>query len=122
MPISFEGGKTAVNKKPKVRKNNSVATVFMSSIVAFLILIAFLGTQMASGNDPLLGKGKKVAAVKPDKVLIRKVVITRKITTVVTAKEASAAYSPQATSTYSAPVQSAPAYSAPPAPVQSSAS
>ena len=119
LPVRFEPTTNKPQKRTR-RKNNSIVSVFASSICNFLIVVAFLGAQIARGNDPQLGSAKpQTAQVKPSKVTIRKVVITKKITTIVPAKETSSTQSPAvaqssytepATQTYNAPqTYSAPA-------------
>ena len=117
-------------KRPR-RRNKTILPVAAASLVAFLGLSGFLGAQMASGQDPLLGSGKKqTAQVQPQ--VVRKVVVTRKVIikqeAPATAPSTGTAPAPASGgTTYSAPVQqSAPVQSAPvqsaPAPVQSGSS
>lgn len=117
-------------KRPR-RRNKSILPVAAASMVAFLGLSGFLGAQMASGQDPLVGSGQKqTAQVQPQ--VVRKVVVTRKViikqeVPAVVASSGSAPAQASSGTTYSAPVQqSAPVQSAPvqsaPAPVQSGSS
>jgi len=128
--------KAATKPVRKGRSNRTIMPVAISSILSFLVITAFLGSQVASGQDPKLGS-KQAAKVEPQQVLIKKKIVTRKIVKMVPAPVQSAgsssgqgysassqAYSaPSQTysapaQTYSAPVQSAPA----PAPVQTATS
>lgn len=118
-------------RRPR-RRNRTILPVAAASLAAFVGVFGFLGAQMAHGQDPLLGAGKKqTAQVSP--VTVRKVVVTRKVII----RQAPAVASPSGAGTpapaagsgtsYSAPVQqSAPVQSAPvqsaPAPVQSGSS
>lgn len=116
----------------KARSNDTVMPVFLASAAIFALLAGFLGVQVANGQDPMLGTPKPVVAQK--NLILRKVIKTKKIVTIVDAPAAGAAstgsgavyastgggggsYSAPAQS-YSAPVQSAPA----PAPVQTATS
>ncbi|MEI6792689.1 MAG: hypothetical protein WCK97_05575 [Actinomycetes bacterium] len=115
----------------RTKGNKTVLPVFLVTAALFTSVASLLGVQVASGRDPLLGS--KVAAVTPRKVLLRKLVVTRKVTTLVDAPTAAAggqgggpAYASAGSgsgSSYSAPTQS---YSAPvqsaPAPVQTATS
>jgi hypothetical protein len=114
-------------KKPaaKARSNDTVMPVFLASAAIFTLLTGFLGVQVASGQDPMLGAKKPEIAQK--NLILRKVVKTKKIVTIVEAPSgataaggnsgvyassggggSSTSYSAPAQS-YSAPVQSAPA-------------
>jgi hypothetical protein len=118
-------------KKPaaKPRSNDTVMPVFLASAAIFALLAGFLGVQVASGQDPMLGAKKPEIAQK--NLILRKVVKTKKIVTIVEAPSGATAaggnsgvYASSGGSTsYSAPTQS---YSAPvqsaPAPVQTAAS
>jgi len=115
----------------KRRSNETVMPVFLASAAIFTLLAGFLGVQVANGQDPMLGPAKPVVAQK--NLILRKVIKTKKIVTIVNAPTAPAAatgngavyastgggstYSAPA-QTYSAPVQAAPA----PAPVQTATS
>lgn len=120
--------------KPKPRKpktNRTIVPVFLASAAIFASVAGFLGVQVASGQDPMLGA--KTTTAQSKNVIVRKVIKTRKIVTVVDAPATGAtstgngavyassgggsSYSAPAQS-YSAPVQSAPA----PAPVQTATS
>jgi hypothetical protein len=81
----------------------------------FLGLFGLLGVRMAHGQDPALGPKKQVAAVKPHKVLVRKVVITKKITIIKPPKTVTPTASSGQNYTASTPAASAsaPAYTAP---------
>ncbi len=117
----------------KGRSNRTIMPVALSSLLAFLAITAFLGSQVAGGQDPKLGI-KQVAKVEPQQVLIKKKIVTRKVVKIVSAPTQSSSSSGQSynaqAQTYSAPSQtySAPAqtYSAPvqstPAPVQTATS
>ena len=114
----------------KARSNDTVMPVFLASAAIFTLLAGFLGVQVANGQDPMLGAAKPVVAQK--NLILRKVIKTKKIVTIVDTPAAGAtstgngavyastgggSYSAPAQS-YSAPVQSAPA----PAPVQTATS
>lgn len=124
----------APTPKPRPRRRNrTILPVAAASFLAFLGVSGFLGSQMAHGQDPLLGAGKQQTAQVQPKV-VRKVIVTRKVIIKQAAPAASASasgggYTAPASSggSYSAPVQqSAPVQSAPvqsaPAPVQSGSS
>ena len=109
-------------RRPR-RRNRTILPVAAATLVAFMGMTGFLGAQMAHGQDPLLGSGKKQTAQVQPKV-VRKVIVTRKVIIKQAAPAASAGGAAVASSSgsgYSAPVQqSAPVQSAPaPAPVQS---
>jgi hypothetical protein len=101
--------------------------VFLASAAIFTLLAGLLGVQVANGQDPLLGAKKPEVVQKS--LILRKVIKTKKIVTVVeTPSGTSASSGGSATyagggSSYSAPAQS---YSAPvqsaPAPVQTATS
>jgi hypothetical protein len=113
----------------KTRTNATVVPVFLASAAIFTLLAGLLGVQVANGQDPLLGAKKPEVVQKS--LILRKVIKTKKIVTVVEAPSGTSAasgggqtyasagggssYSAPA-QTYSAPVQSAPA------PVQTAAS
>ena len=111
----------------KARTNATVMPVFLASAAIFTLLAGLLGVQVANGQDPLLGAKKPEVVQKS--LILRKVIKTKKIVTVVeTPSGTSASSGGSATyagggSSYSAPVQS---YSAPvqsaPAPVQTATS
>lgn len=124
--------KTTNNQsKPRARrKNATILPVMLASAALFASMAGFLGVQVANGQDPMLGAAKPVVAQK--NVILRKVIKTKKIVTIVDTPAAGAtstgngavyastgggSYSAPAQS-YSAPVQSAPA----PAPVQTATS
>ena len=126
--------KTAINQsKPRARrKNATILPVMLASAALFSSMAGFLGVQVANGQDPMLGAAKPVVAQK--NVILRKVIKTKKIVTIVDTPAAGAtstgngavyastgggsgSYSAPAQS-YSAPVQSAPA----PVPVQTATS
>ena len=92
----------------------------MASAAIFALLAGFLGVQVASGQDPMLGAKKPEIAQK--NLILRKVVKTKKIVTIVEAPSGATAASGNSgvyassgdsysapTQSYSAPVQSAPA-------------
>jgi hypothetical protein len=113
----------------KARSNDTVMPVFLASAAIFALLTGFLGVQVANGQDPMLGAKKPEVAQK--NLVLRKIVKTKKIVTIVEAPTAAststgsgAVYaSSGGGSSYSAPAQS---YSAPvqsaPAPVQTATS
>lgn len=111
----------------KARTNATVVPVFLASAAIFTLLAGLLGVQVANGQDPLLGAKKPEVVQKS--LILRKVIKTKKIVTVVEAPSGVSAASGSSTTyasgggsysapaqTYSAPVQSAPA------PVQTAAS
>jgi hypothetical protein len=111
----------------KARTNATVMPVFLASAAIFTLLAGLLGVQVANGQDPLLGAKKPEVVQKS--LILRKVIKTKKIVTVVeTPSGTSASSGGSATyacggSSYSSPAQS---YSAPvqsaPAPVQTATS
>ena len=124
--------KTTNNQsKPRARrKNATILPVMLASLALFASMAGFLGVQVANGQDPMLGAAKPVVAQK--NLILRKVIKTKKIVTIVDTPAAGAtstgngavyastgggSYSAPAQS-YSAPVQSAPA----PAAVQTATS
>ncbi|MDP4921218.1 MAG: hypothetical protein NWQ82_04535 [Solirubrobacteraceae bacterium] len=115
----------------KARTNATVVPVFLASAAIFTLLAGLLGVQVANGQDPLLGAKKPEVVQKS--LILRKVIKTKKIVTIVEAPSGSSAASGSSPTyassgggggtsysapaqTYSAPVQSAPA------PVQTAAS
>ncbi len=116
----------------KARTNATVVPVFLASAAIFTLLAGLLGVQVANGQDPLLGVKKPEVVQKS--LILRKVIKTKKIVTIVEAPSGSSAASGSSPTyassggggggtsysapaqTYSAPVQSAPA------PVQTAAS
>ena len=114
----------------KARSNDTVMPVFLASAAIFTLLAGFLGVQVANGQDPMLGTPKPVVAQK--NLILRKVIKTKKIVTIIDAPSAPAAatgngavYASSGGGSYSAPAQSysAPVQSAPaPAPVQTATS
>ena len=119
-----------VKPAAKPRSNDTVMPVFLASAAIFALLAGFLGVQVANGQDPMLGTPKPVVAQK--NLILRKVIKTKKIVTIVNAPNAPAAatgngavYASSGGGSYSAPAQSysAPVQSAPaPAPVQTATS
>ena len=112
----------------KARTNATVMPVFLASAAIFTLLAGLLGVQVANGQDPLLGAKKPEVVQKS--LILRKVIKTKKIVTVVEAPSgvsaasgSSQTYASGGGSSYSAPAQtySAPVQSAP-APVQTAAS
>jgi len=106
----------------KARSNETVMPVFLAGAAIFTLLAGFLGVQVANGQDPMLGPAKPVVAQK--NLILRKVIQTKKIVTIVDTPAAGAtstgngavyassggsSSSSGPTQTYSAPVQSAPA-------------
>jgi hypothetical protein len=47
------------------------------TLATFLLALAVLAWQMASGRDPVLGRGFEAKAAPPREVVVRRVVITR---------------------------------------------
>ena len=113
----------------KARTNATVMPVFLASAAIFTLLAGLLGVQVANGQDPLLGAKKPEVVQKS--LILRKVIKTKKIVTVVEAPSGVSAASGSSQtyasggggSSYSAPAQtySAPVQSAP-APVQTATS
>ena len=110
----------------KARTNATVVPVFLASAAIFRLLAGLLGVQVANGQDPLLGVKKPEVVQKS--LILRKVIKTKKIVTIVEAPSGSSAASGSSPTyasddSYSAPAQT---YSAPvqsvPAPVQTAAS
>ena len=107
--------------------------IYATAAALFIAMTVFLGVRVADGRDPALGAKKTAQVVLPRRVVVRKVIITKRITVIKPAPVQSTPGTVQA----SAPVQSsggssapapvytpvpAPVYSPPPAPVQSSTS
>lgn len=119
-------------RRPARRKPRALP-VYLTSAALFVGMFGFLGVRVADGQDPVLGTGKQWAAAPavPHKVVVRRVVVTKRIVIVKRDRPATGA-SGGAQLASSAPVtqSSTPAYSAPaytppaaaPAPVQSSTS
>ena len=107
-------------------KRRTAAGVYLTALTLFAIVASVLAIRVARGADPALGAiaSGTVAAQRP--VLIRKVVITRRVTTVLPAEPApqstAAAPAPQSVAVAPAPVAAQPAPAPPPAPVQTSTS
>ena len=115
-PPSNPGARTGAAARPrKAPRKPSPVPVFATMGLLFLGLFGLLGVRMAQGQDPALGPKKQVAAVKPHKVLIRKVVITKKITIIKPPKTVTPVAVSGQSYTASTPAASAPAqaYSAP---------
>ncbi|HEY5144044.1 MAG TPA: hypothetical protein VII98_11130 [Solirubrobacteraceae bacterium] len=111
----------------------SVLPIYLTAALLFVAMTAFLGARVADGRDPALGGKKTAQVVLPKRVLVRKVIITKRITVIKPAPVQSTPGTVQA----SAPVQSgggtsvsapvyapapAPVYAPAPAPVQSATS
>ena len=103
--------------------------VYAATAAMFAALFGFLGVRVAEGQDPSLGAGFPVAAAPVHRVVVRKVVVTRRIVVIKkdraqapAAGSGGAAATPVASSSQSysapAPVAAAPA----PAPVQTASS
>ncbi len=111
-----------------------VLPIYLATAAVFVAVLGFLGIRVAEGRDPALGVKKVAAVVQPRRIVVRRVVITKRITVI---KPAPAQSTP-ANVQVSAPVQSgggsapapvytpapapAPVYTPAPAPVQSSTS
>jgi hypothetical protein len=96
--------------------------VVWGSVAGFAVLFGFLAGQLRSGNDPALGSGSTAAAGKPQKVLVRRVIRRRVVTTVIpSASPQGSGGASVSTSAAPAVTSSAPAAPAP-APVTTSAS
>lgn len=115
----------------KRSKRRTSLAVYGVSAALFATVAGGLGVQMANGQDPAVGaKATQVAKVQPRRVLVRKVVVTKRIVVVKPAPVAASsgpayASAPAPSQTYSAPAQtySAPAAPAPaPAPVATATS
>lgn len=109
-------------RRPATTRRSLTLPVLLAAVTLFVVLALFLGARMAQGRDPALASGKP-AQLAPRRILVRKVVITRHITTV-RPRPAAAAPSPTPVVVQQAPqVQVAPAQSVPaPAPVQTATS
>jgi len=115
-PPSRPGARTGAASRPrKAPRKPSPVPVFATMGLLFLGLFGLLGVRMAHGQDPALGPKKQVAAVQPHKVLVRKVVITKKITIIKPPKTVTPVASSGQSYTASTPAASAPApaYTAP---------
>ena len=99
-------------------KRRSSMAVYAVSAALFATVAGALGVQMAQGQDPAIGPKKaQVATVQPRKVLVRKVVVTRRIVVIEPAPSATPpASSPSGQASAPAPASSAPAQTAAPAP------
>lgn len=97
--------------------------VGVAAAALFVVLVLFLGARMAQGRDPALGAGKPAQPVAR-RILVRKVVVTRHITTIRPHSAAPpAAASPAPVVVQVPQVQVAPSQPAPaPAPVQTATS
>lgn len=126
-PVSNQQNSQPAKRSGKARTNETVMPVFLASAAIFTLLAGLLGAQVASGQDPLLGAKKPEVAQK--NLILRKVIKTKKIVTLVespsgtSASSAGGATYASGSGSYSAPAQS---YSAPvqsaPAPVQTATS
>lgn len=101
------------------RRRPGPGAVIWGSVASFAVLFGFLVHQLRSGQDPALGAPEAQSA-QPQKVLVRRVIKRRVITTVVPSPSAGGG---STVSSSGAPVvsSSAPVASAP-APVTTSAS
>ena len=97
-------------RKPSAGPASFLTTRARSSPRSF----GFLGVRMAQGQDPALGARKRTPlAVAPHKVLVRKVIVTKRITVI---KPAPAPHRPPRAAGHAAPSQArrpAPSYAAP---------
>jgi hypothetical protein len=107
------------------RRGPGPSIVILSSVAAFLAILAFLAFQLRMGRDPALAKPTKLVEVKPQpqRVVVRKIVRRYVITRVIPAPEqpyagpAVAAATPVASPGGAAPAPSgAPAPASAPAP------
>ena len=62
--------------RPRIAPPRIHATV-AGTLATFLLALAVLAWQMASGRDPVLGHGFEAKAAPPREVVVRRVVITR---------------------------------------------
>jgi hypothetical protein len=107
---------TAPASAARKRRRPSPGLIIVTSTLAFLALFAFLSYRLGAGKDPALGG--KAAASGPKKVLVRRIIQKRVITTVVPSAGSGGGLGATVSSP-SAPVVSAPV-SVAPAPVTSS--
>lgn len=101
----------------KTARRRRALPVYVTMATLFIGMFGFLSVRMAQGQDPAFApKAAQVAAV-PRRVIVRRVVVTRRITVIKPAAVAtpSGAVSAPASSGSAAPVQQtqAPVYSAP---------
>ena len=104
-------------------KRRTALAVYAITALLFALVAGSLGTRLAQGQDPAIGAGTaKVAQAQPRKVLVRKIVVTRRIVVVKPAATGAATPSAPAPAaqSYVAPAQSAPAPA--PAPVATATS
>ena len=97
--------------KPRRRRRPGPGAVIWGSVASFAALFGFLTYQLTSGHDPALGASAGQPG-KAQKVLVRRVIHRRVVTTVI--PPTSGASSGPSVSQSSAPTVSSPA---PPAPV-----
>ena len=85
-------------RAPARRRGPRASTVILSSVAAFLAVLAFLTFQLRAGHDPALGK-QAVAQVQqqPQRVVVRKVEDDWVITKVIPAQGGSAGSQPALT-------------------------
>ncbi len=119
------------------RPSRSAITTYLASAILFVGFLGFLGARVAQGQDPALGPKKQPVAqvVQPRRVLVRKVIVTKRIVVIKPAAPSAAAGGTAVQA--SAPVSSGQSYTPPaqtytpapaaapapaPAPVQSSTS
>lgn len=61
-------------------KRRTTLAVYAITALLFALVTGVLGTRLAQGQDPAIGAGKaKVAQAQPRKVLVRKIVVTKRI-------------------------------------------
>ncbi len=98
-------------------KRRTAGTVYATALALFAVVTAALAAQMAGGEDPALGAGSS----PPQHAMVRKVVITRRITTIHPAAPAPSTQAAPAPAPTQAAAPAQPAQSAPapqPAPAQ----
>ena len=120
------------------RPSRSAIATYLATTLLFVGFLGFLGVRVAQGQDPALGPKKKAVAqaVQPRRVLVRKVIVTKRIVVIKPAAQAAGtggsavqASAPTSSGQSYAPAQTytpapaaAPAPAPAPAPVQSSTS
>ncbi len=101
------------------RRRPGPGAVIWGSVAAFAVLFGFLTAQLRGGNDPAIGATGATTG-KAGKVLVRRVIHRRVVTTVIPASSGGAGGT--SVSSSSAPTVTASAPAAPAAPVTTSAS
>jgi hypothetical protein len=98
------------------RRRPGPGAVIWGSVASFAALFAFLTYELGSGHDPALGAAATQAGARPQKVLVRRVIHRRVVTTVLPpASRANPGSSVSQSSAHPVVTAPAPAAPAPPA-------